>query len=212
MRSIPVVKPTASRGRMVPLLLMSAAAVLLVGFVAWSVGYSRGQDDGKKAMLPHTSAEDAAIITGNGTPAAPLPPVSGPTKTRTNTESISSSVPSLGMPPVTGPDPRNPGENYLTIVTLTWKDAQAAVRFLQKNGLPATCIPVGKVDPAAAQANNANHLVFVLDGIPSGQYKASESKRNDLIAKVRTLGKRWQREERGASDFGEPQWVLFRGK
>ncbi|MFN7021974.1 MAG: hypothetical protein ACK4WH_11690 [Phycisphaerales bacterium] len=190
---------------------MSAAAVLLVGFVAWSVGYSRGQDAGKKAMIPHTSPEEAAIITGRGlAPSSVLPPDgTGSThpksdqKTETRTEQL---------PPVTGPDPRQPGHNYLSIVTLTWKDAHAAVRFLQKNGVPAMCVPVGKVDPATAQANNANHLVFVLDGIPSSQFKASENKRAELVARVRMLGKRWQREERGSSDFGDPNWVLFRGK
>lgn len=207
------------RSRLTPLLLMAAAAAILIGFVAWSVGYSRGEDAGKRSMVPRTTPDDAAAFTGEAGPSTVLPPgnATRPPEVRQPTPKAPDAKPpanppvAAGMPPVTGPDPRQPGNNYLEIVRLTWRDAEAAVRYLQKNGVPATCIPLSRVDPAQAQANNALHLVFVLDGVPSNQYKASEDKRSTLKASVQRIGKKWQREERGASDFGDPNWVLFKG-
>lgn len=217
-------------GRLIPLSLLAAAVMILIGFVIWSVGYSRGENAGKRSMVPHTTPEDAAVFTGNTGPVTPLPvqprragelptgelPKGNGTQVNqagnTNQNaSKAATAPSEGMPRITGPDPRQPGFNYMEVCRLTWRDARLAVQFLQKNGLPAMCVPVSKVDPATAQANNAIHLVFVLDGIPSGQYRANEAKRAELKATIQKLGKRWQREERGASDFGDPSWVLFRG-
>lgn len=201
-----------TQGRLVPIAALAVTVIVLVAIAAWSFGYSRGEDAGKASVLPHTSPEEAAVITGqtpSGTPSVPLAPVVRPPDSGAQKPPAAAARP--GMPPITGPDPREPANNYLEIVRLTWRDAEAAVRFLQANNVPATCVPLGGLDPATAQAKNAPHLVFVLDPIPSGQYRANEAKRNELIATVRRLGNRWQREEKGASNFREPLWVLYQG-
>src|SRR5207245_8227784 len=63
-------------------------------------------------------------------------------------------------------DPRKPGNNYLHIVILPWKDAEKAVAYLNKSGVPSFAVPdkkLGPIDPAEARAKNRNHLVFALD-------------------------------------------------
>ncbi len=113
--------------------------------------------------------------------------------------------------PTIGADPRQPGLNYLELCTLTYRDGLAAVEFLGKNGLRAGLVPAQKaVDPAKAAANNGPHVVFILDGIPSDRFRASEKERAALIKRVEDVGRRFQREQRGASDFSRPAWRLFR--
>jgi hypothetical protein len=53
-------------------------------------------------------------------------------------------------------------------------------------------------------------LVFALEAIPSDQYRTTERKRQELVEKVRRIGKKWQSEEKGPSDFGEPGWAKFK--
>lgn len=106
--------------------------------------------------------------------------------------------------------PRLSGNNYLHVVTLVWKDAQRAVAYLEKNGVPAAAVPAKAVDPLEARAKNLPHLVFALEAIPSEQYRATERRRQELIDRVRRIGKKWQSEERGPSDFGEPMWAKYK--
>lgn len=105
-------------------------------------------------------------------------------------------------------DPRQVGVNYLHIVSLAPADAEEAVGFLTKNGVRAGAVPDRRVDGRSGTANNpALLLVFVLEGVPSNRYTATAKERADLEQKVRTLGKQFQRDQRGASDFASPQWT-----
>lgn len=110
-------------------------------------------------------------------------------------------------------DPRQIGFNYLELCTLTYKDALQAVGYLGKSGIRAAAVPARKgVDPVTAAAKNQPHLVFVADGFASDRFKASERDRRALETKVEQIGKKWQRDDRGPSDFSRPQWRLFKGK
>jgi hypothetical protein len=117
------------------------------------------------------------------------------------------------MPAIVGPDSRKAGFNYLEVVEMTWRDAEPAVRFLQAHGVRATAFPTERgVDPAKLLPNNRVR-VYVDQPFGSGEaFRASQVERNALVADVRRLGKRWQTEHRGASDFQEPFWRLQRGK
>lgn len=146
---------------------------------------------------------------------APQSPL--PTQTATGPQTTPDQNTTTSPTPPQGPtanfsDPRKDGVNYLHVVTLTWKDAERAVAFLTQNGVSAAAVPSRRVDPAEARAKNLPHLVFVQEGIPSEQFKASERRRNELVERVRRIGKRWQSEERGPSDFGEPGWVRFKAE
>jgi hypothetical protein len=107
-------------------------------------------------------------------------------------------------------DPRKPGFNYLEIVRLTWNDAEEAVNFLRANKVNAVAVPVRKVDPAEARAKNLPHLVLVADGVPSDRFRVTAAERAALVERIRALGQKFQREERGASDFAEPGWARFK--
>ncbi len=116
------------------------------------------------------------------------------------------------MPPIVGPDLRKPGFNYLEVCLLTWRDAEPAVRFLQANGIRAAAVPAAKgVDPGNPQPNN-RFLIIVDQPFASGkEYRNSQAQRDALKAEIRRLGKKWQTEHRGASDFHEPEFRLQKG-
>ena len=188
-------------------LWLGVAVVMAIAATVWFFAFKMGEqkklNDVKERLID--TPKDA------GTPNVPLNPQG------TGPGSQPPGVQPDPVPPQADPnplaDPRKPGNNYLHIVILPWKDAEKAVAFLNRSGLPAFAVPdkkLGPIDPAEARAKNRNHLVFALESIPSGQYTASERKRQDLIDRVRQIGKKWQREEKGPSDFGEPGWALFK--
>lgn len=101
--------------------------------------------------------------------------------------------------------------NYLELCTLTYRDAVQAVEFLGANGLKAGMAPAQKgVDPAKAAANNLPHVIFLADGVPSDRFRATEGERARLSARVEQVGRKFQKDLRGASDFSRPMWRLFK--
>jgi hypothetical protein len=203
-----------------------AAAVVVLFIVVWTLAYKLGERQGQQSVLSHTDPSDAAVITGQNTDQNPNivlppgnPPAAVPDKTvKTPVERPPSkpvappTAPAAGMPPIVQQDPRKPGNNYLELCPLTWKDAEPAVRYLQANGIRATAIPNNKkVDPAKPEPNNPL-LIIVDQPYASGNFKASQAERNALVAEIRRLGKKWQAEHKGASDFADPMWRLQRGK
>lgn len=189
---------------------LGVAALLVVIFGVWFFAFKMGEqkkaEDVKQFLDPNKGA------TNPTNPVNPLNPQNG---TAAGNGSGVAQTPISEPEPAPDPlaDPRKPGNNYLHIVTLESKEADRAVAYLTKNGVLAAVVPAkkaGNVDLASARAKNLPLLVFALEPIPSDQYKASERKRQDLVEKVRQVGKKWQREEKGPSDFGEPSWALFK--
>jgi hypothetical protein len=187
---------------------LGVAGLLIIVFSVWFMAFKLGEqkkledvksqliDPNKEASNPPSPLNPQGGTANGNTPSNPQPPV----------------VEEESAPPPGGLDPRKAGNNYLHIVILPAKEADRAVAYLTKSGVPAFAVPdkkLGKIDPADARAKNLSLLVFALEPVPSDQYKAMERKRLDLIEKVRTIGKRWQREEKGPSDFGEPGWARF---
>ncbi len=201
--------PSATSGiRITPgMIWLGVAAFLVIVFTLWALAYKLGGqkklDDVKELLIdpskPVTNPQlplNAQGGTSGNTPNNPQPPT----------------VQSDPTPEPVTTDPRKPGNNYLHVVLLVAKEADRAVAYLTKSGVPAFAVPdkkYGKIDPAEARAKNDTFLIFVLEPVPSDQFKASERKRTDLIEKVRQIGKKWQREEKGPSDFGEPSWARF---
>ncbi len=187
---------------------LGVAALVAVAATVWLFAFKMGEQ--KKL----NEVKDHLIDTpkDSGAPNAPLnTPGTAPGTQPPTMQPDPGQAPQADPSPPT--DPRKPGNNYLHIVILPWKDAEKAVAYLNKSGLAAFAVPdkkLGKIDPADAKAKNLNHLVFALESIPSGQYTASERKRQELVDRVKQIGKKWQREEKGPSDFGEPGWALFK--
>lgn len=210
--------PAWARNRSTVILLL--VAILMVILVAvWSLAYRMGHQTGQRSILQHTDPGDAAIITGKNPTTAPnaeLPVVDAASRSSPDRPGTakppSVPAPADGMPALAGPDPRKPGFNYLEICPLTWKDAEPAVRFLQANGVRATAVPLSAaVDPARPKPND-RFLVLVDQPFPSGEgFRAAQAERDQLIARVRRLGKQFRTEMRGASDFADPMFRLQRG-
>ncbi len=194
------------------------AVVLVVGFGIWFVAYQLGQNKQQAIQkeqisnyLDKVSPAPTTVI-----PTVPTPPVANAPGLGTGVGVATEGPPGpdVGIPAAApSSDPRRAGNNYLHIVTLSWKEADRAVAYLEKNGIPAAAMPSGPakaVDPSEARAKNLPHLVFALEAIPSDQYRSTERKRQELVERVRRIGKKWQSEEKGPSDFGEPGWVKFK--
>jgi hypothetical protein len=110
-------------------------------------------------------------------------------------------------------DPRQAGLNYLQIAGASAKidlaEAERVVAFFDRSGLEVVCIPV---DRGRGGSNNARYFdVFVLQGVPSDQFKARQQERKDLERRVEQLGKVWQREHKGTTDFSGTLWAKYVG-
>lgn len=203
------------------------AGVALLGLVVWNLAYRLGSRDEQaklKAFVEPKPTPDANL------PASPVPPIkvrpSGDPAPGTASGVVADTPPAdVAAPaplpvrpavpatsgPAIGPDPRKPGMNYLELATLTYRDGMQAVDFLSRSGVQASLAPAQRgVDPAKAAANNAPHVLFLSEGVPSDRFKSSERDRRQLEDRVEQLGKRFQRELKGPTDFSRPMWRLYR--
>jgi hypothetical protein len=123
--------------------------------------------------------------------------------------------PASGPAAPTGPtpgsasgDPRVAGFNYLTIASKMDRDtAERAVAFLAENNLKAFAIPVVK---AGSGGNNAaTYTLYALQGITRDELRAKAPVKTDLEERVTRLGKIWQKEHKGQTDFSRWYWDKF---
>lgn len=191
-------------------LLILLAVVIAVVAVAWTIAFRMG-------------AQTEAAKMGEQFPDAPSPDrlVSGPGDGRTGGSPSPDGNPGSAQPPSPAPqpkpamptpaaaggDPRIPGSNYLYLGTLTERDATAGVTFLTQNGVPAFYV----VDRSKGGANNPPCRIYAAEGVPSDRYRDSQRERDELVRKVEEIGRRWQRDHKGASDFRQPYWTLHKG-
>jgi hypothetical protein len=184
---------------------IGAGILVALFFGGWALVYQLGAKQKESDLAPYLESK----ATPPSQAAAPIPAPAIYQGDATPAASAPANVP----PEVSDPtliDPRKPGVNYLHIATLAWKDAHRAVVYLNEHGVAAAAAPAKPVDPLEARAKNLPHVVFAIDGVPSDQYRASAAKRQALEERVRSIGKRWQREEHGPSDFGQPGWSKFK--
>ena len=84
--------------------------------------------------------------------------------------------------------------------------ADRAVTFLSENGVRAFAVPVAKT---GSSANNASYTLYALQGITREELRARAPIRTDLEEKVARLGKIWQKEHKGQTDFSKTYWDKF---
>jgi hypothetical protein len=194
-----------------PVLWFGVTGALVLVAAAWYFAYHMGHDQAARDFVP----KDLTNVTPNsGTsvpPIAQTPPVEPPAVTPDPDVTAHKPDPKPETPEIPA-DPRKVGVNYLHIATLPYKDAEQAVAYLNKGGVKVTAVPAKKVDPKQARDKNLPHLIFALEGVPSGKYSDMAKFRNELEKKVRDLGQKFQQKERGASDFAAPYWVSYTGK
>ena len=204
--------------------LIAAAVVVVVMVILWSIAYKAGQSS-ERGRLPSDSAfvnGDSPALPPDSTPVIKDPigrndPGSQPAQPDRRAATPPKPDLTQGEPVpvpavkdgILGVDPRQPGNNYLELGIFAYRDAAEAIAFLKANGTDAAAVPLKGVDPEQAKAKNSNCLVFLLEGVPSGSFKTS-GRVNEIVSEVRRLGKIFQKQHRGASDFSEPLWRLKR--
>ncbi|MCC6677676.1 MAG: hypothetical protein IT436_11075 [Phycisphaerales bacterium] len=103
-------------------------------------------------------------------------------------------------------DPRQPGLNYLSLAILNAQDTQAAIAFLSQNGLETIGVPL--VDPKASKGNNPPlYQLVAVQGITSAEYRDRAPARATLEEAVERLGRAWQKDFKGTSNFAKHGWA-----
>lgn len=187
-------------------LWLALGGLILVLLIIWAIAYSLGHNRGESSALrdfkgsaPITEPlhNDIPVNPKLVSPAPKTSPVSPAAPAVTG-----STGPTPGAP---SGDPRIAGYNYLTIASRLDKEtADRAVSFLSENGVPAFAV----AKPGSA-ANNALYTVYALKGITREMLRARAPERTELEEKVARLGKTWQKEHKGQTDFSKTFWDKF---
>lgn len=119
-------------------------------------------------------------------------------------------APTQGAPPAPAAmgEARVPSLNYLILATkVDPETASRMVEFLGKNGVQAAASPVAKGE---AGGNNAGlFTVYALRGITGEQLRAKAPEKTELEEAVHRLGKVWQKEHKGQTDFATSWWKKY---
>lgn len=158
---------------------------------------------------PSTSPAPQPSSSSSSTPTSPSTRTPAPnTQTQSDSDAISPGVGAVLSSRGVTADPREHGQNYLALATLSKTDAEAAIAFMSQNGVEIIGVPV---DRGGGRANNAGpaYRLFAATGITSEQYRTKQTARTNLEAEVARLGDIWQKQHHGASNFAKPGWEKF---
>jgi len=202
-----------SQFRISSMTVMIGLGILIVVIaVVWAVAFQMGEKNrdrelgnlgGWKQPEGETGAAQPSGVPQAKTPIAPAPKPEG-----SGNAARSNPTPPPAAPEP-GTDPRVPGFNYLYLGSLTLKDANAAVDFLKRNGIQAFHV----FDRQKPSGNNPPCRIYASQGFAGGAlFRETQKERDELVRRVEELGKKWQREEKGPSDFRQPLWALFKGQ
>jgi hypothetical protein len=202
-------------------LCIAIVFALIIG--AWAFGYQRGLAAGK-AEIEHYVQDQPVVRPAQGSnPVTPgeqtdLPTLdpggnSASNSTRNTTNQPSS--PTAGGARVMSPsgyldsDPRIAANNYLVLATLSTEQAADAISFMYSHGVRVIGVP--SVDSRGSSANNPSRYTLYSLGvaIPGNRWSAMSAQRTEHQQLVADLGARWQREQRGVSDFSRTNWEKY---
>jgi len=212
--------------------LVLAALLLVGGIVGWSVAFRLGQSRAEREFqkLLSSQVSDAAIED-------PLSPRSdGARDAQDRRQDVSGGPAEGARPPASAEraeageasgggtgsylipggradqDPRTPGFNYLLIASevseLDEAETARLVDFLGSAGIPIVGVPIDR--PGARANNGPVYRLYVLDGVASERFSASAAARASLERRVQELGREWQRERGGTTNFDSPVWEKHR--
>ncbi len=190
------------------LFVIAGAVVVLVVIwtAAYVVGKGRGEEKIKRDLgltaKPETIPLNQNLVTNP--PKAPEPKATvEPRPNPTN--------PTPPPPAATGSEPRIAGMNYYLLASGLDRDgAEKMAEFLSKNGLPSAAA-VDK--PSGGSNNRGSYLVYVTKGLTPEEYKQGDryAPRAEVMGRAATLGKIWQKDHKGQTDFGQAYWQKFKG-
>jgi hypothetical protein len=188
---------------------LAVACVMGVGLVLWMAAYKLGFNNGEGKAVKDLGGHGG----GNGAITEPLRNEPIPVNPRLITKAPPAPTGATGgdskgvtpPPAPVGDGQRVAGLNYLVIATKLDKEtADRAAAFLTENGVP------GLVVRAGGSANNTgSYTLYGQQGITREQLRARDPVRTELEAKVAKLGKVWQKEHKGRTDFSQTYWEKF---
>lgn len=187
---------------------LSIAGVLLVVLIIWAIAYRSGasQEKAKSEQelraVAGTKLQDPLKTAPTQIPNNPslVSPRPAPTPTQPAKEPP---VPANTGSPF-GIDPRQVGLNYYLVEgRLDRESAEKMHAFLIQRGVPAFAV----VDDRGGAVNNPPlYLVGVNRGVTGEEFRNQSAARTELEAQIRRLGKVWQSEHRGTTDFSRTAW------
>lgn len=198
-------------------------ALMLAGLVgAWVGGYKLGEKSGKAQMealvkdepvvRPRVDDDDPVSEPVTRQPAISTPPL--PVEDPILNDRIDPGAPGLAVMSASGflaDDPREEGTNYLELATLPRDEASSAIEYMNSHGVPVIGIP--RLDSRRSDANNPSRYTLYSLGVaaPGDQFRTMTRERDDHQRLIARLGKQWQQEFRGGSDFAvsKTQWVKY---
>jgi hypothetical protein len=199
-------------------ILIGAAGLITLGVFGYLIAWQLGNSNGKareQRLLDQLAPNEQAVVD----PLVKDLPVNGALlgTNAPTTAPAQAPAPRTGVFVVAGGrrsvDPRQAGFNYLQIAGAAAKidlaEAERVVGYFDRSGLEVVCVPV---DRRGSGSNNPRYFdVFVLQGVPSDQFTARKQERQDLERRVEQLGRVWQREHKGTTDFSSTLWAKHAG-
>ncbi len=186
-------------------MLLAGAGVIALCVLTWSAAYEAGKSEAKDERARELRLQssgvsdplnsDLPLNTGLVKQApAPAPAIAAPGAAPTQAN--------------TG-DPREPGKNYLQLITTDRREAEGIVKFLGENGVAAFMIGV---DGGGSTAKNpARFTVLASRGITREELQARVPARTELEQAIDRLGRIWKGERRGSTDFSGKIWSKHKG-
>ncbi len=211
-------------------LAVAAAVGLALIVVVWIVAYRTGstakehefQDklSSSAPVGPTNPAKPAAGTPGATPSGSALPPEHRPARDPDPKSDPGSGAKPPVVPPPAPPapavtdvapavDPRQAETNYLSVLTLRAKDeAVELAKYLSDAGLPTATVALKATGGSAA----VGWEVFVLQGIPSVDFRRADAKRNAIHTKLEELGRTWNQEGRSRLNFARDNvtWRKFK--
>lgn len=200
-----------------PAMLIGAGIVVVV--IAAIMGYQLGQKKERQDVAERNAAGSGPSQPGTGATVPPLGPgVVDPLNggaSDPNSAMGGGVIKSPPLAPVPAPADAGlqDGWNYLVVATLRRSEAETAARYLADEGIPVQLVAAerGGVDRGGSGANNGLWQLWVLRGVPSGEYSQRRSEREALETKVKMLGRTWKAQNRKApTDFASTYWVRYK--
>ncbi len=190
--------------------LFIVAGLIVLVIVTWWVAYKLGHGGGESQAVKDLGLN--GTIKEPGREAIPVNPslvnneLKAPEPKAAPAERKPNPTP-VAPPSAPGTDPRVSGLNYYLLASGLDKDgAQKIADFLTENGLQSAAA----VDRKPTGSNNpGSYVVFVTRGIKPEEYKTRAAARTEVETQVSRLGKVWQKERKGKTDFSQAYWQRY---
>lgn len=196
------------------------AGVVLLFVIAYSAGYRlgfrKGEDGATKELgssVPLTDplknrdipVNPKLMADNKGSQPQPKPEARKPAPTPTAPSSTGPVQPAGPPQAAFGTDPRVAGQNYLVLAAkIDRETAERAMAFFKDNGVALFALPVAK---SGGGSNNAGPCtLYAMQGLTPEMVRSRSPERTELEDKVHRLGKVWQKEHKGQTDFSQTYW------